>query len=161
MDSVEEKVAEMRGEVHREMEFVRSELQHLVPLEKNVETLLGRMTVLDRMDRWLQKVEESDLLGSSSGVKATSSGPEILDRGKAVVMEASDPPSSVISGAIGQGSGGSGAPEAPSEEATKADRRIESWRCRSLRVGIRRGGFSGRNIILRSTAWARRRSWRQ
>lgn len=79
------------------MEFVRSELQHLVPLEKNVETLLGRMTVLDRMDRWLQKMEESDLLGSSSEVKATSSGPEILDRGKAVVTEASDPPSPVIS----------------------------------------------------------------
>ena len=61
MDSVEERVAEMRCEVQREMESVRSELQCLVPLEKSVKTLINRMTVLDCMDRWLQKVEESDL----------------------------------------------------------------------------------------------------
>ena len=57
----------------------------------------------------------------------TSSGPEILDWGKAVVTEASDPPSPVISGVIGQGSGGSGAPEAPSEatKANLANRKLE------------------------------------
>lgn len=43
---------------------------------------------------------ESDLLGLSSGVKPMSYGLEILDWGKVVAMEASDPPLPLISGVI-------------------------------------------------------------
>ncbi|GMN53811.1 hypothetical protein TIFTF001_022938 [Ficus carica] len=98
MNLVEERVAEMRGEVQREMESVRSESQCLVLLEKSVKTLFSRMMVLDRMERWLQKVEESDLRGSSSGVKAAPSGQANLDRGKGVVPETADSPTPVILG---------------------------------------------------------------
>ena len=94
MDTVEEQVAEVRSEVQKEMELVRSELQCLAPLEKTVETLLGRMSTLDHMDRWLQKVEGPDLPSLSSRVtmvpSVAPSVPEVVDRGKEVVPTASE-----------------------------------------------------------------------
>lgn len=132
LDTVEEEVAEVRGKVQKKMESVRSELQCLVPLEKSVEMLLGRMLVLDHMDRWLQKVKGSDPSGSSSGVIVTpsvpkvlaSSVPEVLDRGNGVVPTASNSPSAAISMRGGGGTlatGRGGTLVTSSEEATRSE----------------------------------------
>ena len=59
MDPMEKKMAEVHGELQREVSSVRSELQRLGPLEKNVGAVLEKMEILDRVDRALQRMEDS------------------------------------------------------------------------------------------------------
>ena len=50
MDSMEEKMTEVQGEVQRKIGAVHNELQRLGSLERNVGTLLEKMEILDRVD---------------------------------------------------------------------------------------------------------------
>ena len=50
MDTMEEKMEKVHGELQRGVSSVRSELQRLGPLEKNVGAVLEKMEILDRVD---------------------------------------------------------------------------------------------------------------
>ena len=49
-DLMEEKMAEVQGELHKEMGSVCGELQRLGPLEKNLGVLIEKIGILDRVD---------------------------------------------------------------------------------------------------------------
>ena len=56
MEQIKEKLAEVQGELQREIGSVHSDLQRLGPLERGLEVLLEKMSILDQVDRALQKM---------------------------------------------------------------------------------------------------------
>ena len=59
MELMEEKKVEAQGELQREIGSVRNELKCLRPLENNLEVLLEKMEILDKVDRAMQRMGES------------------------------------------------------------------------------------------------------
>ena len=53
MEQIEEKLTEVQGELQHEIGSVRSDLQRLRPLERGLEVLLEKMSIIDRVDRAL------------------------------------------------------------------------------------------------------------
>ena len=75
MDSMEEKMTEVQGEVQREIGAVYNELQRLGSLEKDVGTLLEKMEILDIVDHALQNMGESKHPSLSQGKLASRDTP--------------------------------------------------------------------------------------
>ena len=65
LDLLEEKMVEVQGELQHEMGSVRSDLQRLGPLEKNMGVLLEKM--LDWVEQSLQKMGEKGNLNWDRG----------------------------------------------------------------------------------------------
>ena len=75
MDSMEEKMIEVQGEVQPEIGAICNELQCLGSLERDVGTLLEKMEILDRVDHALQKMGESKHPSLSRGKLASRDTP--------------------------------------------------------------------------------------
>ena len=72
---MEEKMTEVQEEVQREIGAVRNELQCLGSLERDAGTLLEKMEILNRVDRALQKMRESEHPSLSRGKLASRDTP--------------------------------------------------------------------------------------
>ena len=69
MEQIEEKMVEVHSELQWEIGFVRSDLQRLGPLEKGLGVLLEKVSILDRVDKALQRIEGSELPSPDQGKK--------------------------------------------------------------------------------------------
>ena len=67
LDLLEEKMAEVQGELQCEMSSVRSDLQRLVSLEKNMGVLLEKMEILDWVEQSLLKMGKKGYLNWDQG----------------------------------------------------------------------------------------------
>ena len=69
-------VEEQIAGVHGEMSSIKGDLQRLGPLEVKVDSMLEKLSLLERMEKMLQKWENSEKGSSSEEKKDKSSNPK-------------------------------------------------------------------------------------
>ena len=72
-------VEEQIAGVHGEMSSIKGDLQRLGPLEVKVDSMLEKLLLLERMEKMLQKSENSERGSSSEEKKDKSSHPKDLN----------------------------------------------------------------------------------